>query len=74
VGAYGVLAHVYEPLDDARGCHLVRTHDTQWIALLRRGGCSFAQKVYTMQQSGAIAVIVGDRDTTEWITMSSEGW
>ena len=31
-----------------------------WIALVERGDCAFDQKVAAMQQSGAIAVIVGD--------------
>ncbi|KAI8341491.1 hypothetical protein BC941DRAFT_417031 [Chlamydoabsidia padenii] len=72
IGAYGILGHVYEPLDDATGCQLVQTYDAQWIALVKRGGCSFLHKVQSMQQSGAIAVIVGDENSTEWITMSSE--
>ena len=31
-----------------------------WIALVKRGGCSFASKVRAMQDLGASAVIVGD--------------
>ncbi|CAO3586438.1 unnamed protein product [Absidia cylindrospora] len=72
IGEYGLLAHVYEPLEDATGCQIVQGPDTRWIALVHRGGCSFQDKVQSMQNSGAIAVIVGDEYSLEWITMSSE--
>lgn len=44
-----------------------------WVALLRRGGCSFATKVRNMQQSGAVAVAIGDPDTSGWVTMYAPG-
>jgi hypothetical protein len=34
-----------------------------WIALVRRGGCSFVEKVRAMQELNASAVIVGDNVT-----------
>ncbi|KAI8981772.1 hypothetical protein BDF20DRAFT_818206, partial [Mycotypha africana] len=44
-----------------------------WIALVERGQCSFLQKVRAMQESGAIAVVVGDRYFNGWITMYAPG-
>ncbi|CAO3651493.1 unnamed protein product [Cunninghamella blakesleeana] len=44
-----------------------------WIALVKRGGCSFITKVRTMQQSGAIGVIIGDTDQQQWVTMFAPG-
>jgi E3 ubiquitin-protein ligase RNF13 len=47
---------------------------TDWIALVRRGGCSFITKVRNMQASGAIAVAVGDPERQSgWITMYAPG-
>ncbi|KAI8061593.1 hypothetical protein BC940DRAFT_310204 [Gongronella butleri] len=58
----------------AYGCDPVvpPTHD--WIALVQRGGgCSFADKVRAMQESQAIAVIIGDPHFNGWITMYATG-
>jgi hypothetical protein len=45
-----------------------------WIALVVRGECSFTEKIRTMQQSGAAAVIVGDNQyRQELIVMNGEG-
>jgi E3 ubiquitin-protein ligase RNF13 len=45
-----------------------------WVALVRRGGCSFITKVRNMQESGAIAVAVGDPEhQSGWITMYAPG-
>ncbi|KAI8343982.1 hypothetical protein BC941DRAFT_407455 [Chlamydoabsidia padenii] len=72
VGDYGLLAHVYEPLDDKYGCQPISGPLTQWIALVKRGRCSFYHKVQAMQRSGALAVIVGDENSAHWIAMYSE--
>ncbi|OBZ85963.1 Receptor y region, transmembrane domain- and RING domain-containing protein 2 [Choanephora cucurbitarum] len=55
------------------GCHPVQTTEKNWIALVERGQCSFIQKVKAMQESGAIAVIVGDRYFNGWVTMYAPG-
>lgn len=44
-----------------------------WIALVERGKCSFAQKVRAMQQSGAVAIVVGNDRPGGLIRMSSGG-
>ncbi|KAI8076259.1 hypothetical protein BDF21DRAFT_65888 [Thamnidium elegans] len=44
-----------------------------WIAIIERGGCSFVDKVRTLQTSGAKAVIIGDRHYNGWITMYATG-
>lgn len=69
----GRIGYIIEPLEDPHGCSVVQLPCNDWIALVRRGGCSFISKVRHMQESGAIAVIVGDPDTTEWITMYAPG-
>ncbi|OMJ20640.1 Receptor homology region, transmembrane domain- and RING domain-containing protein 2 [Smittium culicis] len=48
---------------DEYACELPKTtynSSTAWIALVKRGGCSFVNKVYNMQMYGASAVIVAD--------------
>ncbi|KAI8089819.1 uncharacterized protein BX664DRAFT_333988 [Halteromyces radiatus] len=72
ISDYGLLAYIYEPIEDITGCQIVLSPEIEWIALLRRGGCSFYTKVQNMQKSGAVAVIIGDENNTDWITMSSE--
>ncbi|SAL97986.1 hypothetical protein [Absidia glauca] len=73
VDKFGLLAHVYVPLQNKYGCVPVDAPPpTQWIALVERGQCSFYHKVQMMQQSGAIAVIVGDPTITHYVTMSSQ--
>ncbi|CAO3587783.1 unnamed protein product [Absidia cylindrospora] len=72
ISKYGILGHAYEPSEDPMGCKIVDSPDTHWIAIVKRGGCSFYHKAQYMQRSGAIALIVGDEDNTEWITMYSE--
>lgn len=62
-----------EPSNDATGCSIVEAPCSDWIALVRRGGCSFVTKVRNMQKSGAIAVAVGDPDKPGWITMYAPG-
>ncbi|CAO3653477.1 unnamed protein product [Cunninghamella echinulata] len=76
VGQYGLLAHLYEPQEDNNtGCHVLINPplEDEWIALIKRGGCSFYTKVNAMQQSGAIAVIIGDDKNDVWLTMTTEG-
>lgn len=55
------------------GCSIVEAPCTDWIALVKRGECSFITKIRTMQESGAIAVIVGDPERSEQVTMYSSG-
>ncbi|KAK9712207.1 hypothetical protein K7432_007307 [Basidiobolus ranarum] len=44
-----------------------------WIALVERGKCSFIEKVRNMQESGAIAVVVGDSEFDSLVTMYASG-
>ncbi|KAI7908125.1 uncharacterized protein BX663DRAFT_493057 [Cokeromyces recurvatus] len=71
----GKVGYIIEPEQDPTGCNRVKMPQmyNNWIALLSRGGCSFITKVRNMQQSGAIAVIVGDPIHSNWITMYSPG-
>ncbi|KAI8967771.1 hypothetical protein BDF20DRAFT_899160 [Mycotypha africana] len=82
----GRLGYLIEPEQDPTGCSVVdppslrqpnNSDDPQpqkdWIALVRRGGCSFITKVRYMQKSGAIAVIVGDPKNAGWVTMYAPG-
>ncbi|KAI9483423.1 MAG: hypothetical protein EXX96DRAFT_558157 [Benjaminiella poitrasii] len=80
---HGKIGYIMEPPQDPTGCSRVSdpilpimdviTKENNWIALVRRGGCSFITKVRNMQQSGAIAVIVGDPTHPTWITMYAPG-
>ncbi|KAI8987794.1 hypothetical protein BDF20DRAFT_289648 [Mycotypha africana] len=67
----GKVGYLVEPSSDRTGCNLVYPPiSTDWIALVRRGGCSFVTKVRKMQESGAIAVVVGDPENRSgWVTM-----
>ncbi|KAJ8661625.1 hypothetical protein O0I10_002432 [Lichtheimia ornata] len=69
----GKLGFLVEPQWDPTGCQVVNAPCEDWVALLRRGGCSFATKVRNMQQSGAVAVAIGDPDTSGWVTMYAPG-
>lgn len=69
----GKLGFLAEPVTDPNGCNIVDPPCTDWIALVKRGGCSFATKVRMMQKSGAVAVVVGDSEKSGWITMFSSG-
>lgn len=44
-----------------------------WIAIVERGGCTFVDKVRSLQKSGAKAVIIGDKHYNGWITMYATG-
>ncbi|KAI8993200.1 hypothetical protein BDB01DRAFT_841306 [Pilobolus umbonatus] len=71
---HGKIGYLIEPLADPTGCKEVDPPYSDWIALVRRGGCPFATKVRNMQRSGAIAVVVGDPDhQSNWITMYAPG-
>ncbi|ORZ00241.1 hypothetical protein BCR43DRAFT_511268 [Syncephalastrum racemosum] len=60
--------NLMEPVDDVTGCSIVLAPSDDWVALIRRGGCSFVDKVHNMQQSGAIAVLVGDPEPSKYAT------
>ncbi|ORX48878.1 hypothetical protein DM01DRAFT_1385423 [Hesseltinella vesiculosa] len=64
----GQIGYLLEPMDPS-GCHKVKPPISNWIALVHRGGCSFVTKVRTMQQSGAVGVVIGDMDQQHWVTM-----
>lgn len=75
-GEIGITGHLLAPpaANDSYGCISVPNPNIKnWIALVERGQCSFLQKVKTMQDSGAIAVIVGDRHFNGWVTMYAPG-
>lgn len=62
------------PIESNQGCVQVNvTPCDNWIAIVERGGCSFVDKVRTLQLSGAKAVIIGDRHYNGWITMYANG-
>lgn len=70
--ATGVLLHVVGTDGDRNGCaepvHSIQEMPTtgSWIALVRRGKCSFQQKVENARRAGASAVIVyNDREATD---------
>ncbi|KAI8370488.1 uncharacterized protein BYT42DRAFT_582596 [Radiomyces spectabilis] len=70
----GVFGYLAEPAEDPTGCHMVEAPCSDWVALVRRGSCSFITKVRNMQLSGAIAVAVGDTEPQSgWITMYAPG-
>ncbi|KAI8636595.1 hypothetical protein BD408DRAFT_85661 [Parasitella parasitica] len=70
----GKVGYLVEPLADPTGCKKVDAPCMDWVALVRRGGCSFITKVRNMQNSGAIAVAIGDPEhQSGWITMYAPG-
>ncbi|KAG2219159.1 hypothetical protein INT45_002350 [Circinella minor] len=72
----GKLGFLAEPEEDPTGCSLVTKppYNNDWIALVKRGGCSFITKIRFMQKSGAVGVVVGDPDHPgRWITMYAPG-
>ncbi|KAI8379127.1 uncharacterized protein BYT42DRAFT_567645 [Radiomyces spectabilis] len=68
----GKFGYLIEP-QDPFACNVVEPVYDNWIALVRRGQCSFITKVRNMQKSGAIAVVVGDPDHSSWVTMYAPG-
>lgn len=71
----GIIGNMLQaPKSSNHGCHLLdRAPCDNWIAIVERGGCSFIDKVRTLQSSGAKAVIIGDRHYNGWITMYAAG-
>ncbi|CEP09995.1 hypothetical protein [Parasitella parasitica] len=69
----GKIGFIVEPSQDPTGCSIVEPPCSDWIALVKRGGCSFITKVRYMQKSGAVAVVVGDPEHPGWITMYAPG-
>lgn len=71
----GLRGNMLAPTEgDLYGCNVISTPSIKdWIALVERGQCSFLQKVKSMQDSGAVAVIVGDRHFNGWVTMYAPG-
>jgi E3 ubiquitin-protein ligase RNF13 len=68
------VGYLLQPLEDSTGCQLVTTPFANWIALVKRGNCSVATKVRNMQQSGAMAVAIGDLELkSSWFTMYNLG-
>ncbi|OAC97751.1 hypothetical protein MUCCIDRAFT_157588 [Mucor lusitanicus CBS 277.49] len=66
----GVLGNlVLAPKESNHGCVPCQSQGKHWVAIVERGGCSFVDKVRSLQASGAIAVIIGDRHYNGWITM-----
>ncbi|KAJ3406293.1 hypothetical protein HDU80_011558 [Chytriomyces hyalinus] len=77
--------HALDPAEPGNSFGCVPVHpvrNSNWVALVERGGCAFADKVRAMQSSGAIAVIVGDsasstfdgdRVETEWESKAGVG-
>ncbi|KAI7864199.1 hypothetical protein BDF14DRAFT_1997948 [Spinellus fusiger] len=68
-GLSGLLMEAQDPF----GCTPVKSLTKNWIALVKRGECSFITKIRSMQESGAIAVVVGDPESSTWITMYAPG-
>ncbi|ORX61920.1 hypothetical protein DM01DRAFT_1331395 [Hesseltinella vesiculosa] len=69
---YGFLGYLHYPMESVYGCEVLSSPPAgEWIALVTRGKCSFLTKIRNMQQSGASAVIVGDRQANAWLSMDS---
>ncbi|KAG2228928.1 hypothetical protein INT48_004213 [Thamnidium elegans] len=71
----GVIGNMFPPPKESKqGCNPIEAAPCEnWIAIIERGGCSFVDKVRTLQTSGAKAVIIGDRHYNGWITMYATG-
>ncbi|CAO3590650.1 unnamed protein product [Absidia cylindrospora] len=72
----GLTGYLMAPLsyELRHGCEQMEAPSKdRWIALVERGNCSFIDKVRSMQQSGAIAVVVGDKYYNGWVTMYAPG-
>ncbi|KAI8066680.1 hypothetical protein BC940DRAFT_302057 [Gongronella butleri] len=73
IDEFGFLGNMHHPMESVYGCDPVETRPSgEWIALVSRGKCSFLTKVRNMQVAGASAVIVGDRQGDEWLTMDTQ--
>ncbi|KAG2205781.1 hypothetical protein INT47_003964 [Mucor saturninus] len=71
----GMVGNMLQPPKEShQGCVRIDLPPCEnWIAIVERGGCSFVDKVRTLQSSGAKAVIIGDRHYNGWITMYANG-
>ena len=72
----GDLVWAYDVNGDSTACNTITTDLTDKIALIRRGGCSFVDKIYGAQQRGAIAVVIinnTDDDLNMDMTSSTNG-
>ncbi|KAI9246923.1 hypothetical protein BDA99DRAFT_526501 [Phascolomyces articulosus] len=71
----GLVGRLLPPSDEEEryGCHPVTPPTENWVALIERGECSFVDKVRAMQESGALAAVVGDKHYNGWITMYAPG-
>ena len=55
-------------------CNKVLVKRGKWVALMKRGGCSFSQKIRLATRLGAAAVIIVDnQDTDEPLAMNTLG-
>ncbi|KAI8086704.1 uncharacterized protein BX664DRAFT_336567 [Halteromyces radiatus] len=68
-----LIGHLSIPILSRYGCEPIDAPSMDWIALVERGKCSFADKVRAMQASQAKAVIIGDPHFNGWITMYATG-
>lgn len=69
-----IIGQLSAPLNDVYGCSPINNNSIEnWIPILERGRCSFLKKVQAMQESGAIAVVVGDKSFNGWVTMYAPG-
>ncbi|CAO3634949.1 unnamed protein product [Mucor hiemalis] len=74
----GILGNMFRPPEHSNeGCIPLKEENKpaikDWIAIVERGGCSFVEKVRSLQASGAKAVIIGDKHYNGWITMYATG-
>lgn len=69
IPANGLSGFLSEPAEDPMGCSVVEAPGSNWIALVKRGECTFLTKIRMMQKSGAIAVIVGDPEERKLTNM-----
>ncbi|KAI8137671.1 hypothetical protein BJV82DRAFT_674477 [Fennellomyces sp. T-0311] len=71
----GLVGRLLPPTNDGDryGCEPVTPPTDNWVALIERGECSFVDKVRAMQESGALAAVVGDKHYNGWITMYAPG-
>jgi hypothetical protein len=70
-GFSGVIA-IPDPAN-ACGTILNPSQVTGKIALVRRGGCNFDDKVFRAQQAGASAVVIANNDTTGVLVPGGDG-
>lgn len=70
--------YVVLPNSDSLACHPNTTFTIKkipWIALIKRGNCTYTEKIKTAQQMGAVAVVIYNVDETgnETNAMGHEG-